>query len=216
MSSWCGSSTPAPASKASRSAFVIACPVRSPTWRSRCRVAPPQRASRYPPFERVNSTPSLLEPVDRGRSLARQHLDELGFAVSCELRMTSSAWISGESSSPNAAWIPPWAFAELHACSVVFVASADAGAGALGGNGGRETRRAAADHEHVEGGAGSHDRNATRSAYLCHYNALSERPAIDRSVRAIHSARWAPWPRSSSRTSSPWRRRTRSARSRSG
>ena len=46
-----------------------------------------------------------------------------GSAVSCELRMTSSAWISGESSSPNAAWIPPWAFAELHACSVVFVAS---------------------------------------------------------------------------------------------
>ena len=38
--------------------------------------------------------------------------------------MTSSAWISGESSSPNAAWIPPCAFAELHAWSVVFVASA--------------------------------------------------------------------------------------------
>ena len=36
--------------------------------------------------------------------------------------MTSSAWISGESSSPNAAWMPPCAFAELHACSVVFVA----------------------------------------------------------------------------------------------
>ena len=38
--------------------------------------------------------------------------------------MTSSAWISGESSSPNAAWMPPCAFAELHAWSVVFVASA--------------------------------------------------------------------------------------------
>src|SRR3990172_2814967 len=38
--------------------------------------------------------------------------------------MTSCAWISGESSSPNAAWIPPCAFAELHACTVVFVARA--------------------------------------------------------------------------------------------
>src|SRR3990172_11441477 len=36
--------------------------------------------------------------------------------------MTSCAWISGESSSPNAAWIPPCALAELHACTVVFVA----------------------------------------------------------------------------------------------
>ena len=34
------------ASAASRSAFVIAWPVRSPTWSSRWRVAPPQRASR--------------------------------------------------------------------------------------------------------------------------------------------------------------------------
>ena len=33
-------------SAASRSAAVIACPVRSPTWSSRFRVAPPQRASR--------------------------------------------------------------------------------------------------------------------------------------------------------------------------
>src|SRR4029079_15570539 len=47
-----------------------------------------------------------------------------GSAVSCELRMTSSAWISGESSGPNAAWMPPCAFAELHACNVVFVAMA--------------------------------------------------------------------------------------------
>ena len=35
------------------------------------------------------------------------------FAVSCELFQTSSAWISGESSSPKAAWMPPWALAEL-------------------------------------------------------------------------------------------------------
>ena len=36
------------------------------------------------------------------------------FAVSCELRQTSSACRSGESSSPKAAWMPPCAFAELH------------------------------------------------------------------------------------------------------
>jgi hypothetical protein len=37
---------PEPASHASRSAFVIAWPVRSPTWSRRRRDAPPQRASR--------------------------------------------------------------------------------------------------------------------------------------------------------------------------
>ena len=37
--------------------------------------------------------------------------------------MTSSAWSSGESSSPNAAWMPPCAFDELFAWSVVFVAT---------------------------------------------------------------------------------------------
>ena len=41
-----GNRVPPPASNASRSAFVIACPVRSPTWSSRLADAPPQRASR--------------------------------------------------------------------------------------------------------------------------------------------------------------------------
>ena len=45
-------------------------------------------------------------------------------AVSCELFQMSSAWISGESSSPNEAWIPPCAFAELHDWSDPLVASA--------------------------------------------------------------------------------------------
>ena len=36
----------------------------------------------------------------------------------------SSAWSSGESSSPNDAWIPPCAFAELHDWSDPFVATA--------------------------------------------------------------------------------------------
>ena len=45
------------------------------------------------------------------------------FAVSCELRQTSSAWSSGESSSPTAAWIPPCALAELQDWSEPFAAS---------------------------------------------------------------------------------------------
>ena len=36
----------------------------------------------------------------------------------------SSAWSSGESSSPNEAWIPPCAFAELHDWSEPLVATA--------------------------------------------------------------------------------------------
>ena len=45
-SAWFGKLVAPPASWASRSAFVIACPVRSPTWSSRLREAPPQRARR--------------------------------------------------------------------------------------------------------------------------------------------------------------------------
>ena len=45
-------------------------------------------------------------------------------AVSCDEFQTSSACCSGESSPPNAAWMPPWAFAELHDWSEPFVATA--------------------------------------------------------------------------------------------
>src|SRR5216117_547917 len=45
-------------------------------------------------------------------------------AVSCEDFQTSSACCSGESSSPNAAWMPPCALAELQDLSAPFVASA--------------------------------------------------------------------------------------------
>ena len=95
----------------------------------------------------------LLEPVDRRRRLAREHLDErrlrglVGGAhhvLGVEL---------GESSSPNAAWIPPCAFDELFACRVVFVATRDTRARALRRDGGGEARGAAADHEHVDEGA---------------------------------------------------------------
>ena len=140
---------------------MIACPVLSPTCSSRFRVAPPQRASRYPPFDRVNSTPSSSSQwMADGASLVSISTRS-GFAVSCELRITSSAWISGESSSPNAAWIPPCALAELHACSVVFVARPTR-APARSADGRSESRRAAADDEHVEGGAAAHGPHAKR------------------------------------------------------
>src|SRR3954451_5956868 len=45
-------------------------------------------------------------------------------AVSCELFHTSSAWVSGESSSPTAAWIPPCALAELQDWRAALVATA--------------------------------------------------------------------------------------------
>ena len=67
----------------------------------------------------------LLEPVDRalGASPVSTSTSRMS-AVSCELFQTSSACFSGESSSPNEAWIPPCAFAELHAWSEPLVAIA--------------------------------------------------------------------------------------------
>jgi hypothetical protein len=81
-------------------------------------------------------------------------------AVSCELFQTSAACCSGESSAPNAAWIPPWAFAELHAW--IEPREPDAGARALGGDGSGEAGGPAPDHEHVEhGGQGTRVANAS-------------------------------------------------------
>ena len=72
--------------------------------------------------------------------------------MSCDERMTSSAWSSGESSSPKAAWIPPCAFEELLAWIEPLRRERDPGTGALGRDGGGEAGGAAADHEHVESG----------------------------------------------------------------
>ena len=76
--------------------------------------------------------------------------------MSCDERKMSSACASGESSSANAAWMPPCAFAELFACSEPFVASATRSAGALGGNRCGEARGPAPDHEHVKEVRGGH------------------------------------------------------------
>ena len=72
-------------------------------------------------------------------------------AVSWELFQMSSAWISGESSSPNEAWMPPCAFAELQDWSEPLVATATRAPERCGRDRGGEPGGSAADHEHVEG-----------------------------------------------------------------
>ena len=56
----------------------------------------------------------LLQPVNRARRLARQHLDEPAVGRLVRALPDVLGVLLGESSSPKAAWMPPWAFAELH------------------------------------------------------------------------------------------------------
>ena len=99
----------------------------------------------------------LLEPV-RSREGASDvsTSTSAGSAVSCEERITSSACSSGESSAPSAAWIPPCAFEELFACSVVLVATATRAPARSAETAAAKPGGAAADHEHVDGGARRH------------------------------------------------------------
>jgi len=69
-----GNASPLEARKASRSPVVIAWPVRSPTCRRRLRVAARQAVAAVLVRE-LDAV--LLEPVDRARSLAGEHLDEV-------------------------------------------------------------------------------------------------------------------------------------------
>jgi len=71
----------------------------------------------------VNSTPSSSSQWIAERASPVSTSTSALSAVSCEDFQTSAACCSGESSSPNAAWIPPCAFEELFACSEPFVAS---------------------------------------------------------------------------------------------
>ena len=72
----------------------------------------------------MNSTPSSSSQwIADGASEVSTSTSRMS-AVSCELFQTSAACCSGESSSPNAAWIPPWALAELQDWIDPFVASA--------------------------------------------------------------------------------------------
>ena len=99
---------------------------------------------------RVNSTPSSSSQwIARGASPVSTSTSRRS-AVSCEERQTSSACCSGESSSPNAAWMPPCAFDGVVRLQRALGRERDARAGALGGDGGGEAGGAAADHEHVE------------------------------------------------------------------
>ena len=76
-------------------------------------LAPPQRARRYPPPSRENST-----PIDSSQAIASGASDvstetSSGSAVPCEDSSTSRACRSGESSACMAAWMPPWAIPVL-------------------------------------------------------------------------------------------------------
>ena len=63
------------------------------------------------------------EPLDRPGASPASTSTSRRLAVSCELAMMSAAWIETSSSSPNAAWIPPWAFAVFDDASPSLVAS---------------------------------------------------------------------------------------------
>ena len=160
---------PEPASNASRSAFVIACPVRSPTWSRRL---PRRAAAAGEPVAAVRAREldaELLEPVDRRRRLARQHLDEprvrglvraphdvlgmdLGRVVLAERRLDAALRLRRVARLERRLRREP-----------------DPGAGALGRDGRREPGGAAADHEHVEGAPFRRTRQRVPNSYLCHY-----------------------------------------------
>ena len=72
--------------------------------------------------------------------------------------MTSSAWISGESSSPNAAWMPALSLRGVARLQRRLRREGDTRSRAFGRDGCREAGSTAADHEHVEGGAWAHGR----------------------------------------------------------
>ena len=132
-------------------AFVIAWPVRSPTWSRRFARRAAAAGEAVAAVLARERDAELLEPVDRGRRLARERPRRgAGRRSRASSSRRPAACCSGESSSPKAAWMPPCALAELQAWSEPFVASADAGAGALGRDRGGQAGGAAADHEHVE------------------------------------------------------------------
>ena len=80
-------------------------------------------------------------------------------AVSWLERQTSSACCSGESSSPNAAWMPPCALAELHDWSEPFAATATRAPARSAETAAARPGGAAADHEHVEASGRGHGRH---------------------------------------------------------
>ena len=139
-----------PASHASRSSFVIAWPVRSPTWSRR--FARRAAAAREPVAAVLarELDAELLEPVDRGGRLARSAPRRAGGRRSrarsgrCPRRAARA--------SRRRRTRPGCRPAPSRSCSPAASPSSRARRGrrALGGNGGGEARGPAADHEHVE------------------------------------------------------------------
>ena len=103
----------------------------------------------------------LLEPVDRRRRLRREHRRRgCRSAVSWLDFQTSSACCSGESSLAERRLDPALRLRGVARLERSLGRERDARAGPLGGDGGRETGGAAADHEHVEGRGRGHDQRS--------------------------------------------------------
>ena len=130
-------------STASRSAVVIAWPVRSPTCSSRfarrATAAGEPVARRFAP--RVNSTPSSSSQWIAPCASPVRISTSRRSAVSCDERQTSSAWSSGESSSPNEAWMPALRLSRVAGLERPLGRERDPRAGAPGREGGGKAQR---------------------------------------------------------------------------
>ena len=141
-----------PPSTASRSALVIAWPVRSPTWSSRLRRRAAAACQAVAAVLARELDPELLEPVDRRRRLRGEHLDELAVGRLVRraphvFRVELGRVVVAERRLDAALRLRRVARLER-----ALGRERDARAGALGRDGGREPRGAAPDHEHVEVG----------------------------------------------------------------
>ncbi len=104
------SRTSAPLARtAARSALTISAPVRSPACSSRLRLAPPQRSSRRRPSSRLKATPSDASQATASGPPSVSPRTSAGRAARWPAAKVSSKCDPVESSSPIAAWMPPWA-----------------------------------------------------------------------------------------------------------
>ena len=142
---------PSPASHASRSAFVIAWPVRSPTWRRRFAR---RAAAAGEPVAAVlarERDAELLEPVDRTPARRRSAPRR----AACRPSRASSARRPRRAArasrpAPNGGLDPALRLRRVARLERALRRERRARAGPLGRHGGREPGGAAADHEHVE------------------------------------------------------------------
>ena len=149
-----------PASTASRSAAVIACPVRSPTWRRRLRgrAAAAREAVAAPRSSLVNSTPSSSSQwMAEGASEVRISTSARS-AVSCELRQMSSRVQLGRVVLADGGLDAALRLRGVAGLDAALRRERDARAGPLGGDGGGEAGGPAAEHEHVESAVGRQSR----------------------------------------------------------